>query len=125
MRFFHHKHQCYIVGEGSSVGHCGQFPGTVEEDNEDSGATASIPRTRSLFSMTSLNSHQLQVTVDVEPTGDDVAASTSATKPSLSSDQGIQDGQTSLLDKGSSAVFLPKYQKMLDGDGVVCEDGKL
>lgn len=123
MNFFHSKHQCYIVGEGSFIGHCGNIPDVAESGDEDPGVTSSIKKSKSLFSLTSLSDHQLQVTADVEPTEDERASSI---KPSLRLKQELKTEQTSAsFDDGTStSLSPPKYQKLLTGDEVVSEDGK-
>ena len=107
MRFVHRKYQCYVVGEGSFVGRCGDLPTPVDGDDEDLG----MKRSRSLFSLTSAP-NVLQVAVDLEPSEHEAATSSSSTKPS---DQRLPD----------DSISLPKYQKAVSGDEVVCEDGEL
>ncbi len=117
MKFFHHKYQCYVVGEGSFVGHCGNLLTLAEDEEAESDALGKK-------SLTSPN--EVQVTVDVEPSKEEEATSRSAAKPSLSSDQGSQSGQASSFDDdGSSIVSHPKTPVPPVGDEVVCEDGEL
>ena len=119
MRFFHHKEQCYVVGEGSFVGHCGHLPHVAEDIIVDSAESGSLPRTQSI---TSLGSHEIRVQADVEPTQEDVVStSAGAVNPSLSPAH-TETQKRSLQPGGDSRVNLISVSI---GDNVVSEDGEL
>ena len=71
MRFFHRKHQCYIVAEGSFAGQHGHLP---EINGDNSGAdiaqqlTASLRRPSSRPPSLSKQIPTLEVQADIEPT---------------------------------------------------------
>ena len=111
MRFVHRTRQCYVVGEGSFVGECGDLSMAtlMKGDDEDSGGM-------SVFSLTSPPS-ELRVAVDLEPSHHEpTSTSSSSTEPS---DEGSQYGHRSLSGDGISPF------KAVSGGEVVCEDGEL
>ena len=113
MRFVHKTRQCYVIGEGSFVGECGDLSMAtlMEGDHEDSGGM-------SVFSLTSPPS-ELRVTVDLEPSNHEpTSTSSSSTEPSQYG-QGSQYGHRSLSGDGISPF------KAVSGGEVVCEDGEL
>lgn len=119
MRFFHHKHQCYIVGEGSFVGKCGNISDLVDVHGGDTGVTASMLESSPMrgSSLSIMSPHEIEVTVDVETIDSEaeVATSLSPAKPSL----GPQSGQISSFHDDSTLPKIPA------GDEVVYEDGEL
>lgn len=71
VRFYHRKHQCYIVGEGSYVGHHGYLP-DASDSNDDSMAasiqnsTLNRDRKKSPVPPASFTRQKFEVKADVE-----------------------------------------------------------
>ena len=154
VRFFHRKHECYIIGEGSFVGRYGKLPDLSEDDDSGHEIAESIQistlRRRSsvgIYSPTSKSSLQLEVKAQMEPICE-VKTSVSIL-PSLcefeSQEEKIEfqspPTPSSLLPELQSHTRLSHQRQSLDssnaglqsqtnkfpslpGDDVISEDGK-
>ena len=118
MRFYYHKHQCYVVGEGSFIGNCGDLTGLTDAVEENLDAQ-SVPRSISPSSVTPLNDNQFLVTAEVEQT-QGAAFIEDDVKPPLSLNPDIESGPTSSLDDDSRVV---KSKHIRTEDEVVIKDG--
>ena len=107
MRFFHRKHQCYIVGEGSFAGQYGHLPNINEDQNTEADNIAeqvrqSTLKRRSLVPMLTPKTSKVSVTAEIntEPLtefGEDL----------LSSLPAPMDSPTPPLDSGRATTPTP------------------
>lgn len=118
VRFYYHKHQCYLVGEGSFIGNRGKLSVTADGGDKDLVVTPSLQRDKSVTSP----NNKIQVIADVEPTQGATCTQVAA-KPSLSFKPDFESGHTSSLDDDISVASIP--QRLMTEEEVVTEDGKL
>lgn len=141
LRFFHHKHQCYIVAEGSFAGKYGTLPDL--SDTESSTLSQSALNLDSALKKTALPKPKLkswvqrsfEVQAEVHPSRIGFASSKSLSLPSGNSSE-----QTHSRDDGdisSEASMEPRHEayqscqsllslhSTLDEDEVVIHDGKM
>ena len=149
VRFFHSKHECYIIGEGSFVGRYGKLPDLSEDD--DSGHEISVVALdlKRRVSPTPRSPIQFEVKADVEPiceTGESSSVLPSIFKfESQEQEEKIVDEEP-LLTSRRTSLMLPGWQSRsrqslhqddtiqqsqtksmylsLPGDDVISEDGK-
>ena len=128
MRFFHRKHQCYIVGEGSFAGRYASLPDISDDDDDDDDPSSGPATTSSLLGSTlrraSLRStllKEVNVPTDMEPTDEN--------KPAVHS-QGEAQGKVNLLapSKVPSVVTTDsgrtqRKEIRIQDDDVVSQDG--
>lgn len=109
-----------MVGEGSFVGNCGSLLDTENSEGHLPGSQ-SIPRSKSLFSLDNLDSHQSQeVTVDIEPT-EEADATHDPAVPSLET---VGDHPSPLhCDEHHHTSSSPSQQLLPCGDEAVTDDG--
>lgn len=144
VRFYHRKHQCYIVGEGSFVGRYGDLPETNDVNDDSVAASFEISTmSRRKSNVLSSTSSQMQydVKADIERIPEEVVIAPSAVPSPFSFDLESQeqsisfslDGSISQSDTRSKLHTLSKSSKkrskQLDSwessvDDVVSEDGK-
>ena len=125
MRFFHHKHQCYIEGEGSFVGHHGKLENLAENDKEGvKGIAASIERSikKTCIMSQSKLSQMIKVEVEMESVVEDTS------EVVFSNQLSVPESAASFTLPGSSITSiyeeLGNTTSMLEEDEVVTEDGK-
>lgn len=145
VRFYHRKHQCYIVGEGSFVGRYGYLPDTSDSNDDSMAASLEIStlnrRRSSAVPSTTASLSQFEVKADIEAiTEEPVSASMAVPSPFAfdleSQEQSISfstDGSSSLSDAKSRVHTLSKQMRKRSRplnswessvDEVVSEDGK-
>ena len=127
MRFYHRKHQCYIVGEGSFIGRYG-FLHDISDREKDSMAesiqSSTMSRRRSTIPMTP---KKLKVKADMES----IDAGADSPRPQLlAPDVGSQEQEQSISfsREGSTSqsvdTKLENRKHSTTVDEVVSEDGK-
>ena len=125
MRFFHHKHQCYIEGEGSFVGHHGKLENLAENDKEGvKGIAASIERSILTINKSMSQSRlpqMIKVEVDMEPVVEDTS------EVVFSNQFSVPESAVSFTLPGSiTSIYeeLGNTTTVSEEDEVVTEDGK-
>jgi hypothetical protein len=137
VRFYHRKHQCYIVGEGSFIGEYGDLP-DVSDKNYDSMAdsiqSSTMGRRRSSAPLLPHGQKTFEVCADMGTIAED-ATSCSIAMPLIfdaeSQEQSISfstDGSASLSDASSKfhtwSKKHPLRKQSTIRDDVISEDGK-
>ena len=135
MRFFHRKHLCYIVGEGSFAGRYASLPDIPDDTNAISGAAS----TSSLFESTLRRKlkrpptpekpHKMQITVDIEPNYENVSSLRPSNLPPVERQpMAISgDGSKAATAKGTkiSRGAEKEIKYRICDDDVVSEDGMI
>lgn len=88
MRFFSHKQQCYLVGEGSFSGRSSHLPESIEYTDSSLGIAQSIMQSakKRLSALMPLMSQKIEVKADVEPNNHDIHRTDEASSSSLDDD---------------------------------------
>lgn len=134
LRFFHRKHQCYVVGEGSFAGYFGFLP-EVDEDEEAEQVEELLQstirkRSASPISM-ARDLKELEVVASVEPLqdrkdeADTAALSVSPRRPNRKSASSKNHAGTIVPRKQlNPALKVESFDANISSDDVVTEDGE-
>ncbi len=125
VRFFHRKHQCYVVGEGSFAGKYSSLPDLEDSsDSFESSLTDILKMKSSTQRVTYPREGKFEVSVDIEPTEQDIAPI-----PSPYFDSSLTSGADIPLDESEVRLKSPDPQARasmltISDDAVVLDDGK-